>query len=245
MLVATMNAGARGTATIFPNINEPKASGPVWRQQKRAGKRSSKKSSEPKWSESTGTLPTADEYTGQDCDVQHGDGEIPTDSAATATDDARAVKPHRTTRRIGKSDRTNQRQVAEEWLSSLLKTQWNQSKDADDQRERVHLGISREALHQAGLSHTAIDRVYRSLYVYTTGFHQMVTEIAAKEIHGSEKESVTTDKQGESRRARVVASILLGWNWVSSTLQKEAFSSVCMLYRCHSSLVFYIPDQCA
>ena len=52
--------------------------------------------------------------------------------------------------------------------------------------------------------------------------------MARTEIRGGDTNltaSGTPGRPAEGRRARIVASILLGWNWVSSTLQEEAFSS--------------------
>jgi chromosome segregation ATPase len=39
------------------------------------------------------------------------------------------------------------------------------------------LGLSRKGLMQVGLSHDTIERVYRALYVYSQGFHEMLDEV--------------------------------------------------------------------
>ena len=168
-------AGPRPSApSMLPDINQP-SSGPVWRHQKRPG-HGSKRAAKPRKevqsapyrppADTNGTLPTAGEQrpeSAKSCDHSV----LPAAAAAVASELAatqavvsnRARDKRKSNRRGGSKTTQGQVQLAEEWLSSLLETQWKQDNDeAEAGQQKVSLGISREALHEAGLSHAAIDR---------------------------------------------------------------------------------------
>jgi hypothetical protein len=70
-------------------------------------------------------------------------------------------------------------------------------------------GVARGQLQKAGMGEKEVDRVYRALYVYSVGFHEMVQECV-----GSTPE-----------RARAVANVLQTFNFVSDVIQRTSFTN--------------------
>lgn len=73
----------------------------------------------------------------------------------------------------------------------------------------ARLGVAQEQLRRAGLAEKDIDRLYRALYVYTVGFHEMVQEVVGT---------------GE-KSARAVVNVLRTFNFVSEVIQRTSFTN--------------------
>lgn len=73
----------------------------------------------------------------------------------------------------------------------------------------ARLGVAHEQLRNAGLAEQDIDRLYRALYVYSVGFHEMVQQV------------VGTGQQS----ARAVVNVLRTFNFVSEVIQRTSFTN--------------------
>jgi hypothetical protein len=73
----------------------------------------------------------------------------------------------------------------------------------------AQLGVSYEQLRKAGLAEKDIDRLYRAMYVYSVGFHEMVQEVV-----GTGQKS-----------ARSVVNVLRTFNFVSEVIQRTSFTN--------------------
>lgn len=74
-------------------------------------------------------------------------------------------------------------------------------------------GLARGQLAGAGLSASTVERLYRSLYVYTVGFHDTLKELLT---HSSERASLIA---GVWRSFMTIAEKSLKLNWRSEFLQ--------------------------
>ena len=74
----------------------------------------------------------------------------------------------------------------------------------------ARLGVAREQLRKAGLGGSDVDRLYRALYVYSVGFHEMVQQVVGR---------------GDDDKARAVVNILQTFNFVSEVIQKTSFTN--------------------
>jgi DNA repair exonuclease SbcCD ATPase subunit len=77
------------------------------------------------------------------------------------------------------------------------------------QSGKARFGVGREQLRQRGVSDAEADRLYRALYVYSVGFHEMVQHVVG----------TTPD------RARAVADVLRAFNFVSGVIQRTSFTN--------------------
>ncbi len=85
----------------------------------------------------------------------------------------------------------------------------NMRADTQDSSGVRRLGVAQEQLRKAGLADKDIDRLYRALYVYTVGFHEMVQEVVGT---------------GE-KSARAVVNVLRTFNFVSEVIQRTSFTN--------------------
>lgn len=90
--------------------------------------------------------------------------------------------------------------VLETWINETLKDAEHLNlpgaiTNSDQLMPIKRYNIDRKTLNSSGLSSEMVDRIYRALYVYSFGFHQMVTE-ALKH---------TKDKMGKSNLSAITA----------------------------------------
>ena len=78
-----------------------------------------------------------------------------------------------------------------------------------DQSGVARLGVSHEQLRMAGLSEAEVDRLYRALYVYSVGFHEMVQEVVGN----------------GQKSARAVVNVLRTFNFVTEVIQRTSFTN--------------------
>eukprot|EP01052_Picozoa_sp_SAG31_P013772 SAG31_NODE_837_length_11633_cov_18.437663_8_plen_314_part_00 len=98
--------------------------------------------------------------------------------------------------------------------------------------------VGRPNLQKVGLNESDISRIYRALYVYSVGFHEMVRAVTFsffcatireiwdfnREKYGTNRESVTLQISevvgATADRTRAVVDILRTFNWVCEVIQR-------------------------
>ena len=129
----------------------------------------------------------------------------------------------RMARRKGKKVHADN-ELVEEWLNDMLQyaaTELSEWATADGDSTgaaelmddsvvaSMRLGVGRKQLARCGIDGGEIDRLYRALYVYTVGFHEMVSMVAGS----------------TPKRAKAVVQILKAYNWLAEVIQQTSFSS--------------------